>query len=460
MHLTSGGGALDWLPWGGDAFRRARAEGKPVLLSIVASWARGCHEMDRVCYGDPSIAAQIGRTLIPIRVDADERPDIADRYDLGGLPTTAFLSEDAELLGGGTFVPPERLRIAIDKVVNRSHDQPGSVARPLPAGGRVLEEGALVELVFGSFDETHGGFGTAPKFPLTIPVRLAIDLYAESGDPEMLERAVRTLDAMGWGPLYDAESGGFFRCAASEDWTSPESGKLLQTNVNLLDLYLHAGERLGHERWLTRAADVADYVNRGLAGANNGWRVAECARPTRKFTDGNALAVSAMLRAAATLDDEALGPRAMDALERVLLASYKPGHGVGHSAHGARGLLVDQVAMAAANLDAWEATGNVVYRMMAEELMHYALRTMWDAAEGGFFDRADDGRPDEPPAGTLKPFPLNCEAAVVLARIARATDEQAFAQRAAETLSAMGPRAAESGPLAAHYLIARRAVLR
>lgn len=457
MHTSNGGGAVDWLPWSGDAFRRARAERKPILLSIVASWARGCHEMDRVCYCEPAIAAQIRESLIAIRVDADDRPDIADRYDLGGLPTTAFLTEHGELLGGGTFVPPERLRAAIERVVSRA-DEPLSASRPLHEGTRNVDDEALLEMVMDSYDEAHGGFGAAPKFPLTAPVRLAIDLYAESHQPAMLEQAVRTLDVMGWGPLYDAESGGFFRCASSGDWTSPEPEKLLQTNISLLDLYLHAGERLGHERWFTRAADVVQYINRDLGGANNGWRVAESASPTRKFTDGNAVAVSAMLRAAAAFNDDGIGRYAVDALERVLLASYKPGHGVGHSAHGVRGLLIDQVAMAAANLDTWEATGNVVYRMMAEELMHYALRMMWDGAEGGFFDRADESRADEPSSGTLKPLALNCEAAVVLARIAQATDDQLFARRAGDTLAAMRERAAESGALAAHYLLARRAV--
>ena len=163
-----------------------------------------------------------------------------------------------------------------------------------------------------------------------------------------------------------------------------------------------------------------------------------------------------MLRAAAIFQDDALGRRALDGLERVLLASYKPGGGVGHSADGARGLLGDQVGMAAANLDAWESTGNIVYRMMAEELMHYALRTMWDEHAGGFFSRISDET--EPPGCASKPFLLNCEAALVLHRVGRAVPRSPFAAHAVATLDAIGPRAAEFGPLAAAYLIARRAV--
>jgi len=145
----------------------------------------------------------------------------------------------------------------------------------------------------------------------------------------------------------------------------------------------------------------------------------------------------------------------------VLLSSYKPGDGVAHSAAGIRGLLTDQVAMAAANLDAWESTGNIVYRMMAEELAHYALRTMWDETGGGFFDRAADVAARDPlPGLPLKPFVLNCDAAMMLRRLADAVDDPGFAARARETLEAIAGRAPEFSALAAHYLLARRVVLR
>jgi len=169
-----------------------------------------------------------------------------------------------------------------------------------------------------------------------------------------------------------------------------------------------------------------------------------------------------MLHAARVFDDEALGKRAIEALERVLLSSYKPGGGVAHSATGVRGLLTDHVSMATATLDAWESTGNVVYRMMAEELMHFALRTMWDGESGGFFDRAvdDNDPPGVPPCRPLKPFVLNCEAAIVLRRLAEAINDPTFGEQAVQALAAVSGRAASHGPVAAHYLLARRAVLR
>jgi hypothetical protein len=460
--MTSTLDGVAWLPWGAPAFERARREGKPILLSITAPWSIGCREMDRVSYGEPSVAAAIAARVVAVRVDADHRPDLADRYDFGGLPTTAFLSADGHLLGGGTFVPPERLREALERVACTPPDlKPPDPAPPdLQVGP--TSDADLIAMVFDTFDEAHAGFGGTPKFPHAAPVRLALDLHAESGDPVMLERAARTLDAMGWGGLYDETGGGFFRCAARADWSGAQGEKLLPDNAALLDLYVHAGTVAGHERWFARAVDVVRFIEGKLIAANGAWRLTECAGPGRQFTDSNAMTASAMLHAARVFDDEALGTRALDALERVLLSSYKPGQGVAHSAAGVRGLLTDHVTMAAANLDAWESTGNIVYRMMAEELMHFAIRTMGDEAAGGFFDRA--GGDEDGDRGLLsvrmKPFVLNCEAARVLRRLAEAVNDPDFARHSAAALEAVGGRAGSQGPLAAHYVIARRAVPR
>ena len=457
---------IGWLPWGRSAFDRARGEGKPILLSVAAPWSVGCREMDRVTWSDPGIAETVSARFVAVRVDADQRPDLADRYDFGGLPTTAFLSADGRLLGGGTFVPPERLGDALERVARAIH--PPDSGAPLDAGSSMVApvrtgtDADLTAVVFDTFDEQHAGFGGAPKFPHAAPVRLALDIYSASGDPVMLERAARTLDAMGWGGLYDEADGGFFRCAAAADWSGASAEKLLTDNAALLDLYTHAGTVASNERWFARAVDLVQFIERTLIAANGAWRLTPCAEPGRQFSDSNAATAAALLHAARVFDDEALGKRALDGLERVLLSSYKPGEGVAHSAAGVRGLLTDQVAMAAANLDAWESTGNVVYRMMAEELMHFALRTMWDEAAGGFFDRI--AAPDDAAQGLLavqlKPFVLNCDAAMVLRRLAEAVNDETFARRAADALTAVSGRAASQGPLAAHFLLARRAVLR
>ena len=162
-----------------------------------------------------------------------------------------------------------------------------------------------------------------------------------------------------------------------------------------------------------------------------------------------------------SFDDKGLGEFALKSLERVLIGCYRPGAGVAHCyepPHGAsvRGLLDDQMAMADAQLDAYEATGNIVYEMMAQELAHYAVRTMWDERGGGFFDRCRGrgGRTIGRMRDRVKPFVANCEAGGVLQRLAAATGDQSFAALADAALAAVAPQAAAQGPLAAHYLLA------
>ena len=126
--------------------------------------------------------------------------------------------------------------------------------------------------VFDTFDDEHGGFGTAPKFPLTAPLELALDLYRETQDAAMAHIVEVTLDAIGWGGLYDEIDGGFFRCAATRDWQQPHREKLLDVNASLLRMYVEASETLRVARYRERAGDVLRYVQTWLADqVDGGW---------------------------------------------------------------------------------------------------------------------------------------------------------------------------------------------
>ena len=411
--------AVAWLPWSPAAFARAHAERKPVLLSIAAVWCHWCHEMDRTSYADPSIVTLINTRFIPIRVDADERPDISERYNLGGWPTTAFLTPDgfgarrrhvraARTAGGCARAGRRRVPRARRRVAGRIARKPRR--RRSPDGALSVDE--RCDRIFSTFDEDHGGFGIEPKFPLVAPVHLALDLFAETRDPRYETIAVSTLDAMGWGGLYDEVDGGFFRYATTRDWQLPHVEKLLEGNAALLRLYLDAGAVLETARFTERGADTLRYIQNWLADpVDGGWwgsqdadgryyaadsvegRRALPPPPVGRvlFTDWNAAMVSAALHAARVFDDDGLRQFALKSLERVLLACYKPGGGVAHYFDGearVRGLLGDQLAMIAASLDAFDVSNNIVYEMMAEELAHHAIRLMWDERDGGFLDRA------------------------------------------------------------------------
>jgi uncharacterized protein YyaL (SSP411 family) len=454
---------IAWLPWGADAFARARAERKPVLLCVATTWSDSCDHMDRTSYADPATAFLINDAFVPVRVDADRRPDISDRYALGGWPTTAFLTADGDVLGGGTYVDTERLPRVLQEVRTAFHAgnfRPSSACLPL-SGGSADERSAEVicARIFDGYDDEYGGFGTAAKFPHTAALQVALRRRA---DHPRFERIVTTtLDAMGWAGLYDDAAGGFFRCAATRDWRQPLREKTLDVNAQLLRLYVDAAEALGIARFGERAAGVLRYAQARLADPDGGWYGSETAGgrgvDRALFADANAAMVSAVLRAAAVFDDASLRDGALQSVERVLLACYRPGHGVAHYHDGrphVRGLLGDQVAMATATLDAFEASGNVVYEMMAEELAHYAVRELWDEAGGGFFDRASDPADVGLLRERLKPFVANCEAARMLRRLSASSGEPEFARLGAATLTAIAPAAGSQGPLAAHYVLA------
>jgi uncharacterized protein len=482
-----------WLSWTTDAFARARAENKPVLLSIVAPWCASCHAMDRTTYADPAVAACVNDRLVPVRVDADRRPDISDRYSLGGWPTTAFLTADGDVITGGTYVPADRMASVLERVLSAFDSRRLQLlapphaersARPQAAtADRAPESADLLSLVFSTFDELHGGFGIEPKFPLTPPLELAIVSHRTSRDGHLAHVVEATLDAIGWGELHDDVDGGFFRCAATRDWRAPAREKLLDVNAALLRSYLEASDALGIARYRERATEILRYVQTWLADSvDGGWAGSQAAddvyytspadvRRTLPppgvdaafYAGSNASMASSMLYASHALDDPALGVFALKSLERVLLGCYSPGAGVAHYLDGAasvRGLLDDQIRMATAQLDAHEATGNIVYEMMAQELAHYAVRTMWDEADGGFFDRSlvDDEERVGLMNERLKPFAGNCDAARLLKRLAAVTGDRSFEDKAEATLAAMAPLAAGQGPLAAHYLLARQVI--
>jgi uncharacterized protein YyaL (SSP411 family) len=475
-----------WLPWSAESFARAQAERKPILLSIVAGWSRACREMDETSYADPAVVAIVDARFVPIRVDADRRPDISERYSLGGWPTTAFLSSDGALVGGGTFVSRDRLAAVLQKAADTFESRAPEIAANAEAdavreaAGRLSQPGtgaepaesALIETAFASFDEEFGGFGAAPKFPLTAPIRLALQLHREGADLRATHIATLSLDAIGWGPLHDEADGGFFRCAAARNWDQPQREKLLDVNSGLIDLYLDAAEMLGSQRYADRAQDALKYVQNWLADqADGGWAASQSPSfdaprvsagvDRTLLASSNGSMVSAALHVARAFQDDTLGSFAITSLERVLTTCYKPGHGVAHcidETGRVGGFLEDHFTVAGACIDAHDATGNIVYEMMAEELARHAMRTMRDERTGAFFDCMvpADGEAIGLLRHRLTPFAANCDATIVLRRLAASSGDNEFATVADEALAAVSASAMAQGPQAAHYLLARR----
>jgi uncharacterized protein YyaL (SSP411 family) len=480
---------IDWLEWSEEAFARAARERKPVLLSIGATWCHGCAVMDRTTYADPAIAALVRERTVPVRVDADRRPDINERYNLEGWPTTALLTPSGEILTGSTYVTPDVLPRMVDEaadaLASRYEDlmaRAEQVARArraaAPAHRYEPDLGAadwFAGHLAGAHDAQCGGFGTAGKFLHVPALRFALD-RAAAGDARLAAVVSHTLDAMIRGAIVDDVDGGFFRYAAERDWSRPHTEKMLDDQAAMASVLVDAAAVFGRTDYRARGMDAVAYVRRSLCDAARGgfyasqradeeyYGVSGSIRATLDpptidrtlFTDGNAQAAIAWLRIGEATGDAGLGRFALQSLERVLLATYQPGGGVAHWAapDATRGLLTDQVWAAWALLHLHEATGSETYPMLAEELMRTAVRTMWDSSEGGFRDRAPATGDVGMLADPVKPLALNCLAARVLVRLGRMTGDGQLGLAASAALASQTGLYRSHGPAAAHYAFA------
>ncbi len=278
---------VDWYPWGEEALARARAEDRPILLSIGYAACHWCHVMAHESFEDPATAARMNELFVNVKVDREERPDLDSLYmdavvaltGQGGWPMTVFLTPEGEPFYGGTYFPPEprhglpSFRQILDAVAETYRERRGQVthtsgqlveavrrgaeARPSlePLSASVLAE--AVHALRRSFDPRHGGFGRAPKFP---PAS-TIELLLRRGETEM---ARATLDGMAAGGMYDLVGGGFHRYSVDGRWLVPHFEKMLYDNALLVPAYLHAWLVLGEQRYRDVAAETVEYLLRDL----------------------------------------------------------------------------------------------------------------------------------------------------------------------------------------------------
>lgn len=484
-----------WLEWGPEAFGRAHAEGKPVLLSISASWCHGCAVMDTVSYGDRRVAALIADDLVPVRVDADRRPDVNDRYNLDGWPTTVLLTPSGEMLTGTTYLPADGLLAMLDEVTRAYQsgrdalDQRAEAmattrrarprALPLAVEPDLSAPDWLADLIVQEVDAEYGGFGADGKFLHIAALTAGVRQLARNPSTALQDALARTLDALAGSGIRDGIDGGFFRYTASREWMRPHTEKMLEDQAGMVRLFLEAAVVLDRPDWIEVARDTIAFVHAKLAdradarffasqAADEGFYQLPSAALRRTFvpphvdrtlfTDWTAQAASVWIAAGRQLGDTSLSEFGGRALDRALVASYRPGAGLAHFVDGhagTGGLLTDQVHAARALLDLHEATGNPTWSMMAEELIRTALRTLWDARAGGFFDRPSTG-PEALGmlADPLKPLATNCVAATVLARLARLTGDADLQQRALDTLRGQTTSYRDQGLFGAPYALA------
>jgi uncharacterized protein YyaL (SSP411 family) len=482
---------IRWHEWSPAAFERAQREDKPVLLGISAVWCHWCHVMDETSYSDGEVISLINNRFVPIRVDNDQRPDINARYNMGGWPTTAFLTPGGEVMAGMTYIPPDQMRDILNQVSGYYAENKASIEEKIteilatregaaPASGddedplsdQILRD--VLDAAVDAYDPVFGGFGNDQKFPHTDAIDLLLHAYLRDGDRDSLHMARKTLEYMCKGGTYDQEWGGFYRYSTKRDWSVPHYEKMLEDNAlllsNLLKLY-RITEDPDHRRYVDF---TIAYINAWLSdpdtGAFFGSQDADeefypLPAEQRKqhtapyidrtlYTSWNAMAIIAYLEASWTRGRPELKDRALRALD-FLWDRLRTDDGGMHrylASDGPRvaGLLGDQAWTALACLNAYEVAGRAQDLDRARSLAELMIARL--AAEGGGFYDTPQGHEK---LGRLThaqtPIKENSAAATLFLRLARLTHDDRYESIARATLRRFAGVVESQGYFASDY---------
>jgi uncharacterized protein YyaL (SSP411 family) len=287
---------VDWYEWGPEAFAAAKSRDVPVMLSVGYAACHWCHVMAHESFEDPVTAQVINETVVAVKVDREERPDIDAVYmaatvgmtGQGGWPMTVFMTPDGEPFHAGTYYPRPQFTRLLEAVAkawrdNRAGvtDQAARVAATLaenasafssPSGGGELADSAsrAVEALAAAYDSEHGGFGGAPKFPPSMLLEFLLRHYERTGDEQALRMTSGTCEAMARGGIYDQLGGGFARYSVDATWTVPHFEKMLYDNALLARVYLHLWRRTGSELGRRVAEETCDWMLREMRTAQGG----------------------------------------------------------------------------------------------------------------------------------------------------------------------------------------------
>ncbi|MEK7232362.1 MAG: thioredoxin domain-containing protein [Elusimicrobiota bacterium] len=297
---------VDWYAWGPEAFAKAKAEDKPILLSIGYSTCHWCHVMEHESFAVPAVAAVMNENFICIKLDREERPDVDKIYMIsvqalsgqGGWPLNVFLTPELKPFYGGTYFPPdaryglpswtgllERMALLWKKrrltIENNAQDLANAVtvhALAEDESRRRPDDSSLETAqrnLHASFDNGNAGFGEAPKFPMPTNLRFLLRRHARTGNEDAKTMAVETLRAMTRGGIFDQLGGGYARYSTDQNWRIPHFEKMLYDNAQLLESLAHAWT-ISKDPELLRALErTVDYLKRDLRAPGGGFFSAE-----------------------------------------------------------------------------------------------------------------------------------------------------------------------------------------
>jgi uncharacterized protein YyaL (SSP411 family) len=462
------GTLVDWHPWSPEPFDRADRTDTPVLLSLTAPWCEWCHRMDEAVYSDPRVAANVGDSFVPVRADVDRHPRVRERYNMGGFPSTVFLTPDGRVLSGATYLGVEGLRQVLDSVRGTWDAEgaaagrvPRSVDDDAPAGDvSAAIEAHMVEQVAAAFDDEFGGWGSGAKFPLADTVEFACKRDRD--------RATRTLEAVRT-HLQDTYDGGFYRFAETRRWGEPHREKLTDENAALVRAFTTAYLYTGEETYRETAETTIDYLTTTVwtgdaFGASQAGSDYYLLKPAERaaadppavdatiLADRNGLAAAALFRYAGVTDAEGAARYAERALEYVietLIADGRVRHHDGDRSEA--GLLVDHARVLAGLTAAAQVTGADGWLAPARETADAAIADL--TTDAGAFRDGDPtgaGLLDHP----LRPLETNGEMAHGLLDLWALTGTERYRTAAVDALSAFAGAADRIGVEAAGYAAA------
>jgi uncharacterized protein YyaL (SSP411 family) len=518
----SGETKVQWREWGEAAFAEAKSQNKPVLLGISAVWCHWCHVMDRGIPGDPihtgvynnpQIAEFINDHFIPIRVDNDQRPDVNARYNMGGWPTTCFLTPDGDLIYGATYLAPMQMRQLLQRVLQVWRDEREEILKQVqqsdaqralnaararqpsvdaaPAVDEVVS--AVASAIIRSYDWRNGGLGDGQKFPMSDAWALLLALYARRGEAQLLNMIVQTLIAMGSKGMYDLVAGGWFRYSTTPDWSVPHFEKMLEDHARLLPVYAHAiqlcrraGRHDDAEALTQIVAHALDYLTTTLlrdepgltyfAGSQDAdedyYMLSRAERAQvqppfidwRLYADWNALMVSALLQLDIPFERAGYAELAIRTWRTLIERCVGPDGSVVHSllpragdfARGTlSGQLGDQAALTKACLDIVQHQPALAGEALAiaRRLTDFAMQAL-RAPEGGFYDTPADPNAQGMLRVRIQPIFDNCTMAEALTTLRYLTDEPAWEQVAQAALAAFAHEYKRYREHAAPYALA------
>ncbi|HEX2897051.1 MAG TPA: thioredoxin domain-containing protein [candidate division Zixibacteria bacterium] len=292
---------VDWYPWGKEALNKAKAEDKPIFLSIGYSACHWCHVMAHESFENPDIAALMNVNFINIKVDREERPDLDEIYmsfttamtGSGGWPMSVFLTPDLKPFYAGTYFPPderygrpgfakvlaqlsEAYKSQKKELVESSENIFKALAEQVHADVKQaeLDQNALskaCEQLYSNFDRESGGFGTQPKFPHPTELSLFLRQYDQSDDSRFLNAAELALKNMARGGIYDQIGGGFHRYATDNKWLVPHFEKMLYDNALLVPVYADAFQITNNDLYLKIIRETLDFLLREMTSPEGGF---------------------------------------------------------------------------------------------------------------------------------------------------------------------------------------------